>query len=165
VIQHDYSFEWMRAKIRSALGYEAEKPNAWMDGEQGAARLRLDKLFSNQFYEYVDQLMFKDFLHPIMTFLKKNLVMGVSGHLTESGKPIITQYIESKNLFDQTFVPIIYQNNKAGNIFSYTIPGIPLLLGGGTSTFNWGFTGVLVDRSNIEQIETVGNRFFHQDSE
>lgn len=25
----------------------------------------------------------------------------------------------------------------------------------------WAFTGVLVDRSNIEQIETVGNKFYH----
>lgn len=23
VVQHDYAFEWMRAKIRSGLGYEA----------------------------------------------------------------------------------------------------------------------------------------------
>ena len=32
VVQHDYAYEWMRAKIRSGLGYEAERPNAWMDG-------------------------------------------------------------------------------------------------------------------------------------
>lgn len=32
VIQNDYALEWMRAKIRATLGYEAEKPNAWMDG-------------------------------------------------------------------------------------------------------------------------------------
>lgn len=25
----------------------------------------------------------------------------------------------------------------------------------------WAFTGVLIDRSNIEQIETVGNKFYH----
>jgi len=24
----------MRAKIRATMGYEAERPNAWMDGEQ-----------------------------------------------------------------------------------------------------------------------------------
>jgi len=83
----------MRAKIRASLGYEAEKPNAWMDGEQAAARLRLDKLFSNQFYDYVDTLMFKDFLHPIVTFLKKNLVFAASGQITQSGKPILIQYI------------------------------------------------------------------------
>ncbi len=83
----------MRAKIRSALGYEAEKPNAWMDGEQSAVRLRLDKLFSNQFYDYVDTLMFRNFLHPIMTFLQKNFVIAVNGQLTRSGKPILLQYI------------------------------------------------------------------------
>ena len=69
-----------------------------MDGEQSAARLRLDKLFSNQFYDYVDNLMFKDFLHPIITFLKKNLVFIAGPQMTKSGKPILLQYIESKNL-------------------------------------------------------------------
>jgi len=59
LVQHDYAYEWMRAKVRSGLGYESERPNSWMDGDNSAARLRLDKLFSNQFYEYVDQLMFK----------------------------------------------------------------------------------------------------------
>ena len=52
-----------------------------------------------------------------------------------------------------------------GDIFSYTIPGIPLLLGGTAGSVSWAFTGVLVDRSNIEQIETLGNKFFHKDSE
>jgi hypothetical protein len=64
-----------------------------MDGEQSAARLRLDKLFSNQFYEYVDQLMFKEFLHPFLTFLKRNVVFAASGQITQSGKPILVQYI------------------------------------------------------------------------
>lgn len=41
---------------------------------------------------------------------------------------------------------------ESGNIFTYTIPGIPLLLGGTTEKISWAFTGVLVDRSNIEQI-------------
>jgi hypothetical protein len=41
VIQHDYLLEWMRAKVRATLGYEAEKPSSWMDGEQSAPRLRL----------------------------------------------------------------------------------------------------------------------------
>lgn len=81
----------MRAKIRAGLGYEAEKPNAWMDGEHQAERLRLDKLFSNQFYDYVDKLMFKDFLYPIMTFLRRNTVLALSGELTESGRPILVQ--------------------------------------------------------------------------
>ena len=53
--------------------------------------MRLDKLFSNQFYDYVDKLMFKDFLFPIMTFLKRNTVVALAGDLTESGKPILVQ--------------------------------------------------------------------------
>ena len=97
VVQHDYALEWMRAKIRAGLGYEAERPNAWMDGEHGEERLRLDKLFSNQFYDYVDTLMFRDFLYPIMTFLKKNTVMALTGSLTESGKPILVQSLETHN--------------------------------------------------------------------
>lgn len=83
----------MRAKIRSSLGYEAERPNSWMDGENNAPRLRLDKLFSNQFYEYVDKLMFKEFLYPLMTFLHSNTVVAATGKITKSGKPILTQLL------------------------------------------------------------------------
>jgi hypothetical protein len=61
-------------------------------------------------------------------------------------------------------LPVVLRH-KGTNIFSYTIPGIPLLLGGTTDKISWAFTGVLVDRSNIEQIETLGNKFFHRDSE
>ena len=102
----------MRAKIRSSLGYEAEKPNAWMDGEQSAKRLRLDKLFSNEFYAYVDKLMFKDFLFPLMTFLKKNVVVGLEGSVTNSGKPMILQFIESRNIVEEFFKPIIFKNEE-----------------------------------------------------
>ena len=164
MIQHDYTLEWMRAKVRASLGYEAEKPSAWMDGEQSGARLRLDKLFSNQFYDYVDKLMFRDFLHPIITFFKKNVVFAASGAITQSGRPILMQYIENKNLMDKVFEPVVFAHDS-GNIFAYTIPGIPLLLAGSSKKVSWAFTGVLVDRSNIEQIETLGNKFYHHDSE
>ena len=83
----------MRAKIRSGLGYEAERPNSWMDGQQAEKRLRLDKLFSNEFYDYVDALMFRDFLYPFMTFFKKNVVVGIDGKLTASGLPMLLQFI------------------------------------------------------------------------
>ena len=134
-----------------------------MDGEQTAGRLRLDKLFSNQFYDYVDKLMFRDFLHPIVTFFKKNIVFAGSGVVTQSGKPILMQYIENKNLLDKIFEPIVF-SHSSGNIFAYTIPGIPLLLAGSSLKVSWAFTGILVDRSNIEQIETLGNKFFHHGS-
>lgn len=81
-----------------------------MDGDQSAARLRLDKLFSNEFYDYVDKLMFKDFLFPLMTFLRKNVVVGLDGTLTTSGKPILLQYIESRNILDEVFIPIVFSN-------------------------------------------------------
>jgi hypothetical protein len=81
-----------------------------MDGDQSAARLRLDKLFSNEFYDYVDKLMFKDFLFPLMTFLRKNVVVGLDGTLTASGKPILLQYIESRNILDEVFLPIVFSN-------------------------------------------------------
>lgn len=123
-----------------------------MDGEQSASRLRLDKLFSNQFYDYVDQLMFRDFLHPILTFFKKNLVFAAKGEITESGKPILIQFIENKNLMEKTFLPVLFQLPQGGSLFAYTIPGIPLLLAGSTGSMSWAFTGVLTDRSNIEQI-------------
>lgn len=142
----------MRAKIRASLGYEAERPSSWMDGEQSEARLRLDKLFSNQFYDYVDTLMFRDFLHPVMTFLKKNVVFAATGAITKSGKPILIQYIEYKNLMNKIFLPVVFQHQNSGNIFTYTLPGIPLLLSGTNGRVSWAFTGVLVDRSNVEQI-------------
>lgn len=52
--------------------------------------------------------MFKDFLFPLMTFLKKNVVVGLEGELTVSKKPILLQYIESRNIFDEIFKPVIF---------------------------------------------------------
>ena len=149
IIQHDYAFEWMRAKIRASLGYEAERPNAWMDGENGAERLRLDKLFSNQFYEHMDKLMFKDFLYPIMTFMRSNTVLALSSKITESSQPMLIQILETHNYLPEVFQPYIIAIENEQPIFSYTIPGIPLLLSGKTTSFAWAFTGVLLDRSNI----------------
>ncbi len=83
-----------------------------MDGEQSAKRLRLDKLFSNEFYDYVDKLMFRDFLFPLMTFLKKNVVVGLEGAVTTSGKPMILQYIESRNINEEFFKPIVFANDQ-----------------------------------------------------
>lgn len=62
-----------------------------MDGLNSAERLRLDKLFSNQFYEYVDTLMFRDFLYPLLTFFKQNTVVALTGKVTLSGKPMLFQ--------------------------------------------------------------------------
>ena len=95
--------------------------------------------------------MFRDFLHPIITFFKKNLVFAASGSITESGKPILVQYIENKNLMDKIFEPVLFSRPE-GNLFAYTVPGIPLLLAGSSGKASWAFTGVLMDRSNIEQI-------------
>lgn len=108
--------------------------------------------------------MFRDFLHPIITFFRKNLVFAAAGPITKSGKPILIQYIENKNLLPKTFEPVVFTSPE-GNIFSYTIPGVPLLLAGTTSKLSWAFTGVLTDRSNIELIETLGNKFYHHGSE
>lgn len=62
-----------------------------MDGLNSAERLRLDKLFSNQFYEYVDTLMFRDFLYPLLTLFKQNTVVALTGKVTLSGKPMLFQ--------------------------------------------------------------------------
>ena len=151
MVQHDYLYEWMRAKIRSSLGYEAERPNTWMDGENSAPRLRLDKLFSNQFYEYVDKLMFKDFLYPLMTFLRSNSVIIAPGKITKSGKPILVQSLETHNYLPTVFEPVIFfKVLMKDKFFAYTIPGLPLLFAGSYGDFAWSFTGVLVDRTNIE---------------
>ena len=55
--------------------------------------------------------MFKDFLFPLMTFLKKNVVVGLDGTLTASGKPILLQYIESRNILDEVFIPVVFSND------------------------------------------------------
>ena len=73
--------------------------------------------------------MFKDFLYPIMTFLKRNTVFALSGDITESGKPILVQSLEVHNYYPNIFKPVILEH-PSGNIFSYTIPGIPLLFAG-----------------------------------
>jgi hypothetical protein len=55
--------------------------------------------------------MFRNFLHPVMTFLKKNLVFAASGPITKSGKSILMQYIESKNILKESiFIPIILKH-------------------------------------------------------
>lgn len=54
--------------------------------------------------------MFREFLHPFMTFLKKNVVFAANGALTQSGKPILVQYIESKNILDRVFIPIVFSD-------------------------------------------------------
>jgi hypothetical protein len=37
-------------------------------------------------------------LHPFLTFLKRNVVFAASGQITQSGKPILVQYIKTKNV-------------------------------------------------------------------
>jgi hypothetical protein len=51
-------------------------------------------------------------------------------------------------------MPIVFKNSEKFDeaVFTYTIPGVPLFMGGTSSKMSWAFTGVLVDRSNIEQI-------------
>lgn len=121
-----------------------------MDGENSAPRLRLDKLFSNQFYEYVDKLMFKDFLYPLMTFLKSNTILIAPGKTTKSGKPILIQSVETHNYMPTVFEPVKFWKVFAkDHFFTYTIPGLPILFAGSYGDFAWSFSGVLVDRTNI----------------
>jgi hypothetical protein len=47
--------------------------------------------------------MFRDFLHPIVTFFKRNTVFAAAGPITVSGKPILVQFIENKNLLEKIF--------------------------------------------------------------
>jgi hypothetical protein len=47
--------------------------------------------------------MFKDFLVPIVTFIKRNTVFAAAGPITASGKPILVQFIENRNLLDKIF--------------------------------------------------------------
>ena len=99
----------MRAKIRSNNGYEAQRPDSWMDGERNEERLRLNKLFSNQFYDYVDKMMFKDFLYPVMMLIKKNVIIAVNGNLTASGNPFLGQFVETRNYVEKdVMIPVLF---------------------------------------------------------
>lgn len=110
--------------------------------------------------------MFKDFLFPIMTFLRRNTVIALSGNLTESGKPLFIQSLETHNYLPEIFKPFVFSIEGSGvPIFAYTIPGIPLLFAGSSEKIAWAFTGVLVDRSNVEQIEVVKNKFYNHETE
>lgn len=74
--------------------------------------------------------MFRDFLYPIMTFLEQNTVIALNGQLTESGKPILLQSLETHNYMSEIFKPVILRKEGDKDIFSYTIPGVPLLFAG-----------------------------------
>lgn len=40
-----------------------------------------------------------------------------------------------------------------------------MLLSGSSKNVAWAFSGILIDRTNVEQIETTGMRFFDEDNE
>ena len=65
----------------------------------------------------------------------------------------------------EIFRPVILAENDKQPIFSYTIPGLPLLFAGSSESFAWAFTGVLLDRSNVEQIEILGDKFYNHETE
>ena len=70
----------------------------------------MDKLFSNEFYDYVDKLMFREYLFPLMMFFRKNVVVGVDGQWTENQWPILMQVVETRNYKDNFFMPIVFSN-------------------------------------------------------
>jgi acyl-homoserine lactone acylase PvdQ len=109
--------------------------------------------------------MFKDYLYPLMTFLRKNIVVVAPQKLTKLGQPILVQSLETHNYLPKMFEPVVLKVGDTPAVFAYTLPGLPLLFAGSTPTLAWSFTGVLVDRTNIEQIETVGSKFYHHDTE
>lgn len=51
--------------------------------------------------------MFKDFLFPLLTFLKENTVIGLTGKSTKSGKPIILQSLKTRNFLPKVFEPVV----------------------------------------------------------
>jgi len=50
-------------------------------------------------------------------------------------------------------------------VFSFTVPGLPLLLAGSNKDIAWAFTGIVVDRTNIEQLEISKFKYFEENSE
>jgi acyl-homoserine lactone acylase PvdQ len=149
----------MRAKMRISYGYEIQRPNSWMDGQQREDRLRLEKLYSNEYLDSLEDLMHRDFLYPLVTTLRKNVVLAASGTFTKSGKPILFNVIEARNYPTKIFFPVeLILDGET--FFSFTIPGLPLLLSGSSNNIAWAFSGTLIDRTNVEQIETTGMRFF-----
>ena len=39
------------------------------------------------------------------------------------------------------------------------------MFAGSSESFAWAFTGVLLDRSNVEEIEIVGDKFYNHETE
>lgn len=77
-----------------------------MDGQQREDRLRLEKLYSNEYLDSLEDLMYRDFLYPLVTTLRKNIVLAASGTYTKSGKPALFNIIEARNYPTKIFFPV-----------------------------------------------------------
>ena len=50
--------------------------------------------------------MYREFLYPLVTTLRKNIVLAVSGSFTHSGKPLLINVLETRNYPTQLFAPV-----------------------------------------------------------
>lgn len=59
--------------------------------------------------------------------------------------------LKTRNINMDVFFPV--EMNIAGKTaFAFTLPGLPLLLTGATDDIAWAFTGILIDRTNVETL-------------
>ena len=50
--------------------------------------------------------MHRDYLYPILTTLRKNIVIAAGGHYTKSGKPLLVNVWETRNYPTDLFFPV-----------------------------------------------------------
>lgn len=163
-MNNDYMYEWIRTEMRGQFGYEILKANAFTDGDQKGERLRLEKLYSNDFLDSLEDMIFRDYLYPLITTIKSNEVVAVSSIYSKSKQPMLFATLNTRNYNVDPFFPVVIP--IAGkDVFSFTVPGLPLLLAGSAADIAWAFTGMLVDRTNIEQLEISKYKYFDEDSE
>jgi len=109
-------------------------------------------------------MIFRDYLYPLITTIRSNEVVAVSPAYSKSGQPLLYNSISTRNYNVDVFFPITMKIDGS-EVFSFTIPGLPLLFAGSTKDVAWAFTGIMVDRTNIEQIEISKYKYFEEESE
>lgn len=121
----------------------------------------MEKLYSNDYLDELEDVIYRDFLYPFMTAIKENEVVAVSGDHCKNGNPILINMLKTRNLNVDIFLPVILHVNGK-EIFAFTLPGLPLLLAGSSTEVAWAFTGILVDRTNVESLEISKYKYFDE---
>jgi len=83
----------------------------------------------------------------------------VSSTYSKSGEPLLYASLNTRNYNVDVFFPVVIKISGT-DVFSFTVPGLPLLLTSSTKDVAWAFTGIMVDGTNIEQLEISKFKYF-----